>query len=92
MEKQLDSSDVNYDDPPIVEAQLDGVDYRIDVGFGSIVAISTRAEGTWAWTHTAEGKWDGRRLRVKTLEHSVVKELSEALARVMADRDQSGGA
>lgn len=85
LEDTLDLPAVNYDDAPIVEAHVDGIDYRIDVGFGSIVAISTRAEGTWTWTHTAEGKWDGRRLRAKALDYPVVAALTEALARVMAD-------
>jgi hypothetical protein len=70
---------VNFDEAPIVQASIEGVEYRIDTGFGSIVAISTRAEGTWAWTVLGEGKWDGRRLRAKPLERSVTAILEQAL-------------
>ena len=71
---------VNLDESPIVQAVIDGVEYRIDTGLGSAVAISSRAEGTWTWTVLGEGRWDGRRLRSKPLDRSVTEVLERALA------------
>ena len=62
-DRQVSATSINYEDQPIVQAQIDGVDYRVDTGLGSAVAISSREAGTWAWTPVAEGRWDGRRLR-----------------------------
>jgi hypothetical protein len=86
---QITESSVNYDEMPIAEAQIEGVDYRIDTGLGSAVAISCREAGTWAWTPVAEARWDGRKLRAKGLDHAVVSALGQALAEVMSTRDGS---
>jgi hypothetical protein len=70
---------VNFDEAPVVQALIEGVEYRIDTGLGSVVAISTRPEGTWDWTVLGEGKWDGLRLRSKPLDRSVTAILEQAL-------------
>lgn len=83
---------VNYDEAPLVQERMDGVDYRVDAGRGSAVAVSSRAEGTWTWSSVAEGRWDGVRLRVKGLGHPVVSALERALARSMKEGTESGWA
>jgi hypothetical protein len=88
--RQVSATSINYDDQPIVQAQIDGVDYRVDTGLGSAVAISSREAGTWAWTPVAEGRWDGRRLRARKLDHPVASRLGEALAEAMSQRDEQG--
>ncbi|MBI3200172.1 MAG: hypothetical protein HYZ29_01440 [Myxococcales bacterium] len=86
------AASVNHDETPIVELEIEGVDYRIDTGFGSALAISSRACGTWDWAVLAEGRWDGVRLRAKPLDRPLVAVLERALAAAMADRDEAGGA
>ncbi len=86
------ATSINHDEPPIVELEIDGVAYRIDTGFGTALAISSRAGGTWDWAVLAEGRWDGVRLRAKPLERPVVAVLERALAQAMRDRDAAGGA
>ena len=81
----LTAGAVNFDETPIVQAVIEGVEYRIDTGFGSAVAISSRAEGTWDWTVLAEGKWDGLRLRSKPIDRSVTAILEQALAAAGTD-------
>lgn len=83
------ASSVNYDDTPIVQLEVGGVDYRVDTGLGSAVAVSKRAEGTWAWTPVTEGRWDGRRLKARELDGPVISALSVALAQAMKDLEES---
>jgi hypothetical protein len=80
---------VNYDEEPLAEVEVEGCEYRIDTGLGSVVAISKRDSGTWAWTLVTEGRWDGRRLRAKGVDHAVIEILSQAVATAMTDRDPS---
>jgi len=88
-DRSASSANVNFDEAPIVQAEIDGVDYRIDTGMGSIVAISTRPEGTWTWTVLTEAKWDGLRLRSKALDHSTISVLERALADAMLESKAS---
>jgi hypothetical protein len=89
-ERSASSSNVNFDEAPIVQAEIDGVDYRVDTGMGSTVAISTRPEGTWLWTVLTEAKWDGLRLRTKALDHAAVSVLERALSNAMRDASDGG--
>lgn len=77
---------VSYEEAPIAEIEVEGIEYRVDVGQGSAVALSCRDAGTWTWAPLAEGRWDGSRLRAKGLGFEVVNALSQALLR--ATRDQ----
>lgn len=70
---------VNFDEAPIAVAEVEGIDYRVDVGHGSLVAISQRPAGTWDWLPVAEGRWDGSRLKAKSLSHDVNAALTSAL-------------
>ena len=80
---------VNYDEEPLAAVEVEGSEYRIDTGLGSVVAISKRDAGTWAWTLVTEGRWDGRRLRAKALDHAAIEILSQAIGTAMSDRDSS---
>ena len=88
------SGPVSYEEAPIALVDTDGEDgsvvsYRVDLGRGSAVAVSSRAEGTWVWTAVSEGRWDGVRLRVKGLDRQVVAALERAL--LLAARAQAEG-
>jgi hypothetical protein len=78
-------SAIDYDHPPVAELELDGAHYRVDAGLGAEVAVSRRSEGSWLWEQLAEGRWDGVRLKAKTLDRVVV----EALARALRDAAES---
>lgn len=78
--------EVNYDSAPVAEAELDGIDYRVDAGRqGTALCISSRASGTWDWTFESEARWDGSTLRSKIIARPVLLKLSEALRAAMAD-------
>lgn len=83
---------VNYDEAPIVVLEVDGVEYRVDVGQGSAVAISQRRLGTWSWTLLTQARWDGSQLRTKCLTHAVKSALASALSAKMHDSNQGSGA
>jgi len=89
---ELSSDGVNYEEAPFVALELEGIEYRVDTGHGSAVAISQRPLGTWNWTPTTEGRWDGSRLRAKCLTHDVNSALAEALSARMRDCDERSGA
>jgi hypothetical protein len=72
---------VNYDESPLAELSVGEVEYRVDPGLGSAVAISQRGAGEWTWVAVGEGRWDGSRLRAKGLGHPVVSELERALVK-----------
>jgi hypothetical protein len=78
---------VNYDEEPLVQVEAGGTEYRVDTGLGSAVAISKRDAGTWAWALVTEGRWDGRRLRARGIDHGVIELLGQAVGTAMADRD-----
>ena len=86
--KQLSADGVNYEEAPIVTLEVDGIEYRIDTGHGSAVAISQREQGTWDWTPMTEGSWDGSRLRAKCLSHQVNTALADALSVAMCERKE----
>lgn len=88
--KELSADGVNYEEAPIVALEVDGIEYRVDTGHGSAVAVSQRQQGSWDWLPVTEGRWDGSRLRAKCLSHQVNTALAEALSAAMSDCE--GGA
>jgi hypothetical protein len=85
-EHMSSSDEVNYDSAPVAEAELEGIDYRIDAGKqGTALCISSRPSGTWDWSFASEARWDGSSLRSKTVDRPVLLKLSDALKAVMAD-------
>jgi hypothetical protein len=81
----LDGASLNFDEAPIAELALAGIEYRVDLGHGSAVAISKRNEGKWDWQPLTEGRWDGTTLRAKSLDYALRAALSEVLAKAMKD-------
>jgi len=73
-------SPVNYDEEGIGEVEIDGNIYRFDSGKqGTALCLSRRQEGAWRWSYLGELRWDGRDLRSKTLERSLLTRLSASL-------------
>jgi hypothetical protein len=91
-DRAASAGNVNFDEAPFVQAQIEGIDYRIDTGSGSAVAISTRAPGSWLWTVLADGNWDGLRLRAKSMDRSVVDVLERALGKAMREQNANDDA
>jgi hypothetical protein len=87
-DRPVSAGSVNYDDTPIVQLQVEEVDYRVDTGLGSAVAVSRWQEGSWEWAPVTEGRWDGTRLRAKGLDFPVVTALAAALAQAMRDQSE----
>jgi len=79
LQTETSGSALEYDFPPVAELALDGTTYRVDAGFRGAVAISERADGSWAWVLVTEGRWDGVRLKASALERPVVQALERAL-------------
>lgn len=73
------SAAIDYDFPPVAELEVEGMQYRVDVGARSAIAVSQRAVGTWSWAMLAQGRWDGVRLKAKGLDRLVVAALEKAL-------------
>ncbi len=78
-------SSIDYDHPPVAELELAGVHYRVDASLGAEIAVSSRAEGSWCWAELAQGRWDGIRLKAKTLDRVVVEALEKALRAAAED-------
>ena len=78
---------VSYEGAPVAEVQVGDLEYRVDAGLGVAVAISRREAGSSTWVPVAQGRWDGVRLRAKSLEHPVTSALERAL--VLAKQDEA---
>jgi hypothetical protein len=77
---------VNYDEAALVEIELSGTDYRLDIGrAGTALCISTRPNGSWSWVFRGEARWQNNVLRCKTFDREVLTQLSRALAEAAAD-------
>ena len=79
-------SPVNYDDEGIGEVEIDGSIYRFDSGKqGTALCLSARRDGAWRWSYLGELRWDGRDLRSKALDRSLLTQLSASL-RTLAEQ------
>jgi hypothetical protein len=77
---------VNYESDPVLEVEIDGLDYRLDPGKqGTALCVSSREAGTWDWSFIGEAKWDAIMIRCKELARPVREELSRALRASSAD-------
>jgi hypothetical protein len=82
-------SPVNYDESALLELEIEGTDYRLDVGrAGTALCISTRSSGTWSWDFRGEAKWQNNLLRCKAFDRTVLSQLGTALIQA-ADDSQS---
>ncbi len=84
-ETERAQSSIDYDHPPVAELELDGAHYRVDAGLGADVAVSRRPEGSWTWEQLAQGRWDGVRLKAKSLDRVLVEALARALRTAASD-------
>jgi hypothetical protein len=81
-------SPVNFDEPALVEVEIEGTDYRLDSGrAGTALCISTRPSGSWDWAFRGEARWQSNVLRCKAFDRDVLVQLSKALAEVASDSD-----
>jgi hypothetical protein len=88
-EPEAGESPVNYDESALLEIEIDGTDYRLDVGrAGTALCISTRSSGTWSWSFQGEAKWQNNLLRCKSFDRTVLSQLGTALIQA-ADDSQS---
>ena len=79
-------SPVNYDDEGLGEVEIDGSIYRFDSGKqGTALCLSARRDGAWRWSYLGELRWDGRDLRSKALDRSLLTQLSASL-RTLAEQ------
>ena len=79
---------VNYDSAPLVEVEIEGVDYRLDAGKqGTALCISTRPSGTWDWSFGGEARWDVNYLRSKAFDRRTLEQLSRAFAQALENMD-----
>ena len=79
-------SPVNYDESALLEIEIDGTDYRLDVGrAGTALCISTRSNGTWSWAFRGEAKWQNNVLRCKAFDRAILSQLGTALAEAAND-------
>lgn len=71
---------VNYESEPVLEVELDGVEYRLDPGKqGMALSVSSKTPGSWDWAFVGEAKWDATSLRCKELQRPVRESLAKAL-------------
>jgi hypothetical protein len=78
-------SPVNYEEAALLELDIDGTDYRLDVGrAGTALCISTRPGGSWSWVFRGEARWQAGVLRCKAFDRRVLTQLSNALAEAAA--------
>jgi hypothetical protein len=84
----LEASAVNYESAPLVEVEIEGVDYRLDAGKqGTALCISTRASGSWDWSFGGEARWDVGSLRSKAFERRTLDQLSRAFKVALENAD-----
>ncbi len=77
---------VNYEEAALLELELDGTDYRMDIGrAGTALCISTRPSGSWSWVFRGEARWQNNVLRCKAFDRSVLTHLGRALAEASAN-------
>jgi hypothetical protein len=85
---EADDGSVNYEESPLIELQIDGIDYRLDAGrAGTALCISTRPSGTWSWVFRGEARWQAKVLRCKAFDRTVLSELSKALDEAATDSE-----
>jgi hypothetical protein len=87
-ESAVSDGPVNFEEPALLELELDGTDYRLDSGrAGTALCISTRPSGTWGWTFRGEARWQSNVLRCKAFDRAVLGQLGKALAELAVAGD-----
>lgn len=76
----ISTASINYESDPVLQVELEGVQYRLDVGMqGTALSISERSVGAWDWSFVGEAKWDRVDLRCKALARPIREALARAL-------------
>lgn len=79
-----DAESINYDRGALVELEINGVEYRLDVGKHGIgLCVSKRVPGHARWQELSPARWNGRALRASALDPHTVARLSAAFVRAV---------
>ena len=79
---------MSYDEPGLLEHDVGDTSYRLDSGKqGTALALSTRPVGSWDWSYETEMKWDGKSLKCRAYDYTLLKELSFAFRQALEDAD-----
>jgi hypothetical protein len=79
-----DAESINYDRGALVELEVNGAEYRLDVGRHGIgLCVSQRVRGHSQWHVLSAARWNGRALRASALDQNIAAHLSAAFARAV---------
>ena len=77
---------MSYDEPGLLECEIDEVRYRIDSGRqGTALALSSCPGGSWDWTFVAELQWDGHDIKCKAIGYELCGKLATAFKQALED-------
>jgi hypothetical protein len=77
---------MSYDEPGIMECEIDDVRYRIDSGRqGTALALSSCPGGSWDWAFVAELQWDGHDFKCKEVGFETRRELATKFKQALED-------
>lgn len=86
--EDADAPVMSYDEPGILECEIDGERYRIDSGRqGTALALSSCPDGSWDWSFVAEVQWDGHDFKCRAIAFDVRQQLSAAFKQALEDMD-----
>ncbi len=75
---------INYERGALVEIEINGAEYRLDVGKHGIgLCISKRVRGQPQWQVLSAARWNGRALRASALDQHIAARLSAAFERAV---------
>ena len=79
-EEQETPGFISYDEPGLLEVELEDRLYRLDSGKqGTALCLSVRAVGTYRFRFLGELRWDRRDLRSKSVDRKLLGQLSRHL-------------
>jgi hypothetical protein len=78
-----DVDGINYDRGALVEVEINGAEYRLDVGKHGIGLCISRRVGGHAWQVLSAARWNGRALRAGALDQQIAARLSAAFERAV---------
>ena len=77
---------MSYDEPGLLECEIDEVCYRIDSGRqGTALALSSCPGGSWDWAFVAELQWDGHDIKCKAIGYELCRKLATAFKQALED-------
>ena len=79
-----DAESIDYDRGALVELEINGAEYRLDVGKHGIgLCVSKRVRGHTQWHVLSAARWNGRALQAGTLDRHIAARLSAAFERAV---------